>query len=255
MGENIEYEKKIPFDKFLSSKGIEVEKTTNKVIIQNITKKDIYNQLELIHTFHNTAKNYNSLNSKFIKNKLGKAIEKYKISIKNLKKDINSYNSSNAINEFENYLVQSSLNYTLRAEKAIELIIDSNYIGLIKRSMRRFEICLGNTFLSNLWEDNGIKIGTLKHCSYNMIEMDGVYFLNKLKRNGLKMDYIEAINKFCEIQGLGEDSVQFMKALLSYPHEFMKCAERYREGRKGWTINEYKNNLFIAEQKDGESIF
>ena len=251
---NIAKKRKVPFEKFLSSRGIVVKENNNKLQLSSITEEKIFDQLEIIHTFHNEAMEYNSIGSKYIRNKIGKSIEKYKINIRSLKRDVNGFAMKSSLNEFENLLIDCSDKYIERAEKCIDLIMNSNYIGLIKRSMRRFEICLGNTYFTNLTRDKEIQIGTLKRCSYNMIEMDGVYFINKLKRNGYKMDYNILINKFCQVEGLTESSAEFIRALISYPHEYMKCVERYRENKKAWTINEFKINLYNSMKKDGESI-
>lgn len=246
--------KKMSFEQYLSENNINVVENDNKVMLQSISEKIIKEQLEGINVFHKVAMEYTAISNKFIRNKLGKSVEKYKLNLKNLKRDIKSFSLSNSINEFENILIDTSEKYIERSEKCLSAVNSSDYIALLKRSMRRYEITLGNTYFTNLRYVDNIEIGTLKRCAYNMVEIDGVYFINKLKRNGYKTDYKNLVDKFCEIEELGENSSKFMRALISYPHEYMKCVERYRKNKKGFTIDDFKLCLERSIEKDGESI-
>lgn len=246
--------KKTSFEEHLLNNGIKVIGAFTPLLEDNISEKTALEQLEIIAAFHGAAMTYNKINTGMIRNKLGKSVEKYKINIKNLKREVSSISANNVTNEFENILVESSEEYMKRAEQSLQEIYASNYIGLIKRSMKRYEISLGNTYFTNLRKNEGIEIASLKRCAYNMLEIDGVYFINKMKRNGYKLDFEKLISSFCDIEGFNSNSNNFIKALISYPHEYMKCIERYRENRNMCTVSDFKLCLKRAMEKDGESI-
>lgn len=245
---------KLSFEQYLLDNNIMVVGNYSAVGFKDISEKKILEQLEVINYFHRIAMGYTTISNKFIRNKLGKAVEKYKLSLKNLKKDIKNFSLSNSVNEFESTIIDTSSEYIERTEKCLAEVEASDYIALLKRSMRRYEISLGNTYFTNLRKNESIEIGTLKRCSYNMVELDGVYLLNKMKRNGVVADFRELINKFCEIEGLEQNSSRFMRALISYPHEYMKCVEKYRKNNKNFSIDDFKLCLKRAIEKDGKSI-
>jgi hypothetical protein len=84
--------------------------------------------------------------------------------------------------------------------------------------------------------------------------MDCFCLLSKFKKRGIKLDYASLVNKFCEYENLDKNSSGFILALLSYPYEFMKCCNRYREKKKTWSEEEYEESLQRAMIKDGESL-
>lgn len=242
-------------EKCLAENNIKLIGTENNSgMLTDITENKVLEQIDLICFFHRIVLSCNELDSKTIPNKIGKTVEKYKMRIKNLKRDLKVFRDNSSVNQFENMVLQSSGSYLNRAEKCIDIINQCNYVNLIKRSMRRFEICLGNTCFNNLRKNNEIEINSLKKCSYNMLEMDGIYLINKLKRNGNNLDFQKIINYFCKLEGFEKNSYDFIKALVSYPHEYMKCCERYRLSKKQWDINEYITSLNRAIDKDGNSI-
>ena len=121
--------------------------------------------------------------------------------------------------------------------------------------MRRGEICIGNTSFQNLRQNNSIEVVSFENCSYNMVEMDCFLLLSKLKRKGVKLDFHKLAKEFCYIEGLDESSSKFLIALISYPHEFMKCCNRYRAGKKMWNEDRFSEKIVKALIQDGDSLF
>ncbi len=78
--------------------------------------------------------------------------------------------------------------------------------------------------------------------------------LSKLKRKGMKLDFQKLAKEFCYIEGLDESSSKFLIALISYPHEFMKCCNRYREGKNKWHEERFSKKLIKALIQDGDSL-
>jgi hypothetical protein len=87
-----------------------------------------------------------------------------------------------------------------------------------------------------------------------MFEMDIVYFLGKVKRKGIKVDFDGLIREFCEVEALDINSINFIRAIISYPYEFIRCCNRYREKSKDWTEDEYVSRLEKAIVLDGKSL-
>jgi hypothetical protein len=75
-----------------------------------------------------------------------------------------------------------------------------------------------------------------------------------LKKKGYNLDYIKCIDRFCNLESLENNSKNFILALLSYPHEFMKIYEKYRRNKKSWTEEEYVKRFLGAIKEDGVSF-
>ncbi len=246
---------RVSLEQYLIEKDFRIIGNFNdEKIPKSITENIVLDQIEAIYQFQKAAMEYEGTTYKAINNKIGKTVEKYKIWIKNLSKTLRTIKSKDYINEFENTLIETSDVYLERAEECINVVNDSDYLGLVKRSMKRSELCLGITYLNNIRKKDSIEIASLNRCAYNLIEMDVIYLIRKLKRNDIVMDYNKIINYFCELQGLDKNSYMFMLALSSYPHEYMKCSERYRLKKNRFNVDYYKFKLKDAMQRDGESL-
>ena len=246
---------RLSLEQYLIEKDFRIIGNFNDARIpKSITENIVLDQIEAIFEFQKAAMEYEGTTYKVINNKIGKTVEKYKIWIKNLSKTLRTIKSKDYINEFEKTLIETSDVYLERAEECINVVNDSDYLGLVKRSMKRSELCLGITYLNNIRKKDSIEIASLNRCAYNLIEMDVIYLIRKLKRNDIVMDYNKIINYFCELQGLDKNSYMFMLALSSYPHEYMKCSERYRLKKNKFNVDYYKCKLKDAMKRDGESL-
>ena len=201
--------------------------------------------LKLISEFHKEARGYKCPINKDIKNNLGKTIEEYKVEIKKTQKYLLKH---------KELLREETELFLKRAENSISIAENSNYIDLLKRSMTRCEICIGNNFPLNIEDTNEIMVISIEDCSYDLIEMDGIYYLSKLKRKGIDLNFENLVELYCNSEGLGKDSEKFMLALLSYPKEFIKCFEKHRVNKRLWTEDEFIKNLEKALKKDGNSF-
>ena len=239
---------------FKGIKNVDIIEFKYKNMNGNIAEKMILKQFEAIHDFHEKSLGFDGYLRSRLNNNTGKVIEEYKLSIKKLIGDIKNINKAGAKNSFEELIVSLGESAINRGEECIKSVYNSDYIGIITRSMRRTEICLGNTDFLNLRKDNFIEVVSFGDCSYNMVEMDCFYLLNKLKRKGIKLDFERLVKEFCYIEGLNANSSNFIMALISYPHEFMKCCNRYREGKKEWHEDRFSDRLMKALIQDGDSL-
>lgn len=245
------------FVEYLSSKDIvilDAAKESKTLALSSIDEEKVREQLFNICEFHKKVIGYKGYMGKRLDNKTGSTVEQYKINIKRLRRYLKNIRINTASSNFERVLLKRGNEYIQRAEAAVTEIYNSGYLSILERSMKRNEICIGNTDLTNLRKGEKLEISSLDKCAYNNVEMDCFYLLSKLKRRGLKLDFKGLISSFCEYEGLEENSSIFILALLSYPYAFMKCCNRYRERAKEWSEEEYEKNLERALNKDGDNL-
>lgn len=243
------------FIKYLESRDIKVVKyPKEQTRYQNITEAMIKNQVLNICEFHKKTIGYMEIMNKKLDNNIGKTVEQYKVYIKRLSRDLEDLKNKTPNSEFEQIILDKGEEYLTRARKCINTIYINNYLGLIMRSMNRAEICLGDTNFDNLGKVETIEIRDIKDCCYNMVEMDLVYLLGKVKRRGIEVDFNSLIKEFCNLESLEQDSEKFITSMISYPYEFMKCCNRYREKSKSWTEDEYVLKLKKAISAEGSSL-
>ncbi|MCB2289231.1 hypothetical protein LGK97_05565 [Clostridium sp. CS001] len=217
-----------------------------------ITEGLIINQFDAMRDFHEKAMGFNGYVRNKLNNNTGKVVEEYKVSIRKLSADINIIKSNGAKNSFEELIVKYGDKFINKGEECIREIYKSDYIGIITRSMRRTEICLGDTDFRNLGKDNLTNVVSFGNCSYNMLEMDCFFLLSRLKRKGMKLDFKKLAKEFCYIEGLNENSSEFLIALISYPYEFVRCCNKYRVGKNKWNEEKFPEKLIktIIEERD-----
>lgn len=228
---------------YFTEKGI---KLVNTFELDNNSCFDVENHIKVLGEFHNKVKGFNYHVSKCITNNLGKNIEEKKVEIKKNKRFMEEHKSEK-IYENMYYIIK-------QAENSIEKVYESNYLELINRSMRNFEMCIGNSSYSNIIKKSEIEILSIEKCSYDMLENDGVYFLSKLKNKDSKIDYKSLIKLYCKEEKLDENSENYMIAVLSYPKESMKKISKYRLNKKSWNQDQFFIELKKASIKDKQRI-
>jgi hypothetical protein len=239
---------------FKGIKNVDVIKFKCGNIARDITEELIIEQFGAIHGLHEKSLGFNGYLRNRLNNNTGKTIEGYKISIKRLACDIASINRYEPKNPIEELIAKHGKEAIERGEECIRAVYGADYLGIITRSMIRGEICLGNTGFDNLSQNEFIEVVSFESCCYNMVEMDCFILLSRLKRKGVKVDFNKMAEEFCTIEGLDESSLKFLLALMSYPHEFMKCCNRYRSGKKLWHDDRFSQKLTKALIQDGDSL-
>lgn len=228
------------FYKYLKSKGIiKVNDFNNDVKNDDIDSIKVEEQIKVINEFHKRTLGYTGYMNKRLDNNIGKLVEQYKVYIRWLKRDIRDINNIYEKSEFQKIIAEVGKEYLEKARKSINNIYENNYMCIIKRSSRRNEVCIKNTYFNNLRQTNNIEVINIEGCSHNMVEIDAANFLKKLKKKKVNIDTPYIVNKFCNIENLDKDSEGFILSLLNYPYEFMKCCNKYR----------YKDKL-VDEEKD-----
>jgi hypothetical protein len=246
------------FLEYLSLKDIELVENFHDYkpsALEDIDEAKIEMQLFNISEFHKNVMGYKGYMGKRLDNKTGSVVEQYKVNIKRLRRYLKNIRVNSAASDFERLLLKEGFDYLQRAETCISEIFNSGYMSIIERSMKKTEICLGLVDFNNLRKNaEKIELLSLNKCCNNNVEMDCFYLLNKYRRKGIKLDYKRLASKFCQYEGLDENSCKYILALLSYPYGFMKCCNRYREKTKEWSEEQYKESLLKEIVKDGEIL-
>ncbi len=244
------------FSEYMMFKGVKnVRATDFKNIDLDITEELVIKQLGNIYDFHEKSRGFNGYLRSRLNNNTGKLIEEYKIYNKKLESDIKNIKRNEPKNAFEQLVIKYGEAVIKRGEECINEVYHKDYIGIISRSMRRGEICLGNTDFKNLLKDNFVYVVSFEDSSYNMVEMDCIVLLSKLKRKGLKLNFRKLAGEFCYIEGLDANSLGFVLALVSYPYAFMRCCNKYRECKNKINEDRFTKKLIKAISQDGDSLF
>lgn len=237
--------------KYLNNNGI--------FLVDDLAKNTDYSletikkHIEVLAEFHKRMIGYTAYNYGVLANSTGKLMERYKINNKKLKRQIRLCESNKDKSSFETLLIDKGPEILIRAEHAINEAYRFGYLEAINRSMKRGEVCLGNSSQSNIRMENNILIRDISDCGSNILELDVVYLLRKVKKN-FALDFNLLANYFCEMENIAESSKDLILAFVSYPHYFMKCFNRYREGRKTWDEEKFTNRLMEALKNDGNIL-
>jgi hypothetical protein len=238
---------------YLEKRNINISPNQKERILQtNYNEYNILEQIDLICDFHNRVKDGEGIYLLRLQSNIGKEMEEYKVNIKRLRKMLLDIEREGIKDAFENELLSSGHQILFKAEACVKYIEESEYIELIKRSMRSNELSIGSCENTNLWKnENYICIFDTSKLCFNMVEWDCITYLSKIKRRGIHIDYGKVIESFVLKSGLDKISENYIKAMVSYPYEYMKVCARKREGKKKWSAEEYGEKLSAAKLKDG----
>jgi len=227
---------------------------SNETLSRRILEEKVINQINIISEVHKLSCGFNGYLRKRINNHTCKLIEDDKIQLKKFRRSLEKIKENGPIDRVEEIVLERGDRVLARGEKVIDTIMNNDYMELVARSMDNVEICLTNVDFDNLGKSETIEIVNFDDIAYNMVEMDCYYFLVKLKRKGFKVDFNKCIDEFCKLEGLGESSKVFIRALLSYPYEFIKIYEKYKKNKKNWNEEEYIRRLLNGIKEDEMSL-
>lgn len=245
------------FQQYLCTKGVKKVNfmlKSNETLSRRILEEKVINQINIISEVHKLSCGFNGYLRKRINNHTCKLIEDDKIQLKKFRRSLEKIKDNGPIDRVEEIVLERGDRVLARGEKVIDTIMNNDYMELVARSMDNVEICLTNVDFDNLGKSETIEIVNFDDIAYNMVEMDCYYFLVKLKRKGFKVDFNKCIDEFCKLEGLGESSKVFIRALLSYPYEFIKIYEKYKKNKKSWNEEEYIRRLLNGIKEDEMSL-
>ena len=176
-----------------------------------------------------------------INSTIGKLVENIKLELKQCRMSFNELKFNNELNVMDIFLLNNGDEILEKAEVGIKRISEFDYIGIIKRSMKKNEICLGRVDESNLRVVEGIEIGTLKKISYNLVEEDIYNYLRRVRRKNPNCNLEFFVNEYIKSAHLSENSKIYLEILLSVPYDTIKSWKRYISNKNLIEPTEYLN--------------
>lgn len=224
--------------KYLEDKEIKITGFSFKGSVIDYSEERVISHLRLVNAVHKTLMGYGISGS--INSTIGKSVEKVKVDIKRLNRNLNKIESKNVMDEF---LLINGYHILNQSEGALDRFKNINYLDLIRRSMKKNEICLNRVDESNIRAVEDIEIGTLKGITYNLVEEDILSYLRKVKIRNKKINFDYVIDKYIEISKLDENSKLYIKILLEIPIDTIRYCKKYLRGRKKIDIEKYLRNI------------
>jgi hypothetical protein len=225
---------------FLIEKGVKFEnEERNK---ETIDSEDLIKQLYLITEFHSKCEGYRPKIWNNMPDDRGTLARDFRNKVKILKKNILKLKDTDIENSFEEFLVCNSKEYITKAEKVLNIIEHKGYKQMIKRSMERNEICIKDSYFTNIWNDSGMVICNLKRSTLDVYENDAIYLLLKLKRKGYSFNWDDFIEKYCKNQNLNYYSQQYIYNMINFPYDFVKSVLEY------FSVSKSNKEVFLEEK-------
>lgn len=223
---------------------------------KNLDSKNIFSQINLIVNFHKTLIGCRFDGLSRIGSTIGKEIESYKVQIRRLQRDYDYILNNCCQNNVDRLILLEGNNMIKQGTESIDYIYKHDYFSAIERSMNRQEICIGRVDAGNLRKNKEkFEIGTIKNMTYNLVEEDMYKYIKKLQRRGIDIDEEELINIFVHSSHLSFNSLEYLRGLCSYPRDFFRGWERYRQNKKGKTNDEFLTELKNSLNYEGKSFF
>ena len=228
---------------YLESKGIMVK---GKYFSHNneFNRKSYENQINIMVELHKVLVNckFNNLNR--FGSTIGKELEGFKVQLKRVERDYQQIFDKDFKNDVEKLFILEGKRMICQGHEAIEYIYNNGYLDVIRRSMNREEICIGRADSANLRKINGIfEIGVIKGMSYDLVEEDLYRYIKRIQKKDIKIDEEELIRLFVHQSHLSLNSIKYLNGLCSYPRNFFRTWERYKENKKNKSEDEYLDSL------------
>lgn len=216
---------------YLQNKNIYI--INKKINIEKINMEEIFKQVDNIIFFQRSFGKHKENLFPRIKCTIGKEIDNFNGQILLIKKYLNSINNKDNLKELDRDIIKNGNNLIEKVNNSIRHIENNDYKKLIKRSMNNYEVCLGRSDEVNLRvnKDGTINIGTIKYLTYNLKENDIYFYIKKIKKRNILIDYEEVIDYYILKENLEENSREYLKALISIPNEELKILERIILGK------------------------
>ena len=188
-----------------------------------------------------------------IQSVIGREFEGYKVDIKKNKNYINKIINNKSTNYIEDYLIDEGSRIIKKAQETLSLLDLEIYFSIIKRSMKRYEICLGRVDESSLKRDKNeiIYIRSNKYIVYDLLESDCYNYIKKIKRRKKGYGINNIIDEFVNKSALDQGSIKYLRILSIYPNESMKILNKCRNGRIDITNEDVVSKFRNAKECDG----
>ncbi|MDP4178156.1 MAG: hypothetical protein Q8900_07465 [Bacillota bacterium] len=191
----------------------------------NLQMDEIIHYFKVLSAFHKKAMGYDGE----LINNTGKEIEDFKDNIRKLKHIKKSIMQEKHNDEMSIYFAKQCSNYISIGEKCIRKMYNSGFEDILKRSIKRKEVCTGKKYDIELNKDNEVLISNINKCCFNFIEIDAIKFLIMQRKNKNISSLSDIIEKFCCFEGLNKNSFEFIRAAVNYPNEVINYMKKYEK--------------------------
>ncbi|MEW8957006.1 hypothetical protein [Clostridium sp.] len=229
---------------FLNDKGVEIGVTNSE------RNYNLVNQLEAVNKFHKYTKGHIFKNKGILESSMGKIMESCFVDTIKLKRMLYSLRNKESLNSAERVILKDGPEMLRRAEAAIRHKNSNIYRDIIKRAIKNCEVCIGDVSIDNIWVKDKLYIKSLDKCSYNIIEDDYINVLLDRKKRGESFNLNHMVKYICSLENLSKDSYRYIVDFVNYPYSFMKNFNRYREGKKQWSLEEYEFRILKSIKRD-----
>lgn len=232
--------------------------SSRSIIISDEKFKDnaevsVSDQIQLISDAHKRLLDGKEAIIPRIQSVIGREFEGYKVDIKKNKNYINKIINNKSTNYIEDYLIDEGSRIIKKAQETLSLLDLEIYFSIIKRSMKRYEICLGRVDESSLKRDKNeiIYIRSNKYIVYDLLESDCYNYIKKIKRRKKGYGINNIIDEFVNKSALDQGSIKYLTILSIYPNESMKILNKCRNGRIDITNEDVVSKFRNAKECDG----
>ncbi|WP_294154401.1 spore coat protein [uncultured Clostridium sp.] len=206
----------------------------------DFSRKSCENQINTMVELHKLLANCKFNNLTRFGSTIGKEIEDYKVQLKKIQRDYKILFDKDTKKDVEKLFLLEGKRMIDKAIQAVDYICSNGYLDIIRRSMNREEICIGRADEGNLRKADGkFEIGVIKAMSYNLVEEDLYKYIKRLQKKAIKIDEEEFIRCFVHQSHLSLSSINYLRGLCTYPRDFFKTWEKYKENKKNKSDEEY----------------
>lgn len=118
--------------------------------------------------------------------------------------------------------------FVSRAESSVKILTSKGSLMRLEESMRLKEVCINNISANTFACNDRLIIKDIYHFGYNMVEEDIALLANKVIECTKCADsFDEIIKSYKTVRKLNSDSVDIIRALVSFPAESIKTITRY----------------------------
>lgn len=218
-------------------------------------RKSCENQIRTMVELHKLLINCRLDNLSTFGSTIGKEFEEYKVQLKKMQRDYKLLFDKGSKCDVEKLFLSEGKRMIDKGIQALDYIYSNGYLDIIKRSMNREEICIGRADECNLRKVDGkFEIGLIKSMSFNLVEEDLYKYIKRVQKKEIKIDEEEFIRYFVHQSHLSLSSINYLKGLCTYPRDFFKTWEKYKENKKNKSDEEYLGLLSRSLKYEGKNF-
>ena len=237
---------------FLNSNGIIVGEENFPKENRKNNILDVDNQISLIIEVHKILEGKKNNIIPRIESSIGRDLESFIVQSKRTSKVIKFFEEKTEKSDFDFFIIEEGKKILKKANKALSILNEDEYLKIIMRSMNKYEVCLGRVDEGSLKKKGlEINIRTIRYISYNMIEHDCYSYIKRIKKRDFSGNILEVIRDFVYKSNLNKESIDYIRMLANFPIESVKTLLKMKENRSKFSDEEWVREINISQKIDG----